>query len=81
MLFKGEVMKKLLLGVLMILILSGCYRNYGIKVGMKVTNGYCTGNVACIYTSLEQARILDPECGGHSYNFVDLPLEDLKELL
>lgn len=26
------------------------------------------------------AHILDPECDGHTYNFIDLPLKDLKEI-
>ncbi len=60
--------------------LVGCGRTYGMKVGMKVTNGYCTGQISQILTGQEIARILNPKCGELIYDFIEVPLKDLKEV-
>jgi hypothetical protein len=71
--------KKALLSLASIFLLA-CKSNNpnNIQIGMKVTNGYCTGFVAELWTS--EAKVSPANCGQVSYNYVMIRLKDLKEL-
>lgn len=71
-------MNKLL--ILFTFLLSSCDWNYPdrIKVGMFVTNGYCQGQVIHVFST--EARLLNPSCGPSTYNYLDIKLDQLKEV-
>lgn len=72
---------KYILG-LMLLSLIGC-SDRTIKIGMKVTNGYCSGVVAEIfnYSFSTEAKLVDVQCHTNTrvvgFNFI---VEDIRNL-
>jgi hypothetical protein len=49
-----------------------------LRVGMRVTNGYCIGKIAAL--TRDEAKIINPECGDQTYNYVWIERSELKEL-
>ena len=63
------------------LVLVGCDKNpNSIKVGMKVTNGYCIGYAATIYPNLGEVTVLNAVCGEVTFNLVSLNLKETTEV-
>lgn len=69
-------MEKVILG-LFCLSLLGCSDYSQFKVGMLVTNVYCTGNIQTVYRSLEEAALINVKCPGYNLNFIFERLENL----
>lgn len=68
--------------LLLCIFFVGCSQNekFKPKVGMIVTNGYCTGQVTYVWLSLDQVTLLDATCGNTSYQNLTLNNENIREV-